>query len=142
MNQQYLRAAINALLVVLWMPALAWAGSITLDKTIASVSPMVLVAVMVLSTLAGVTALLLRIQAELKASGGPLPQPWLFAAAHMSGSWLAGLLAFAIGEAGNMNDWTELIFVIVGSFLGAKFIEKVAEKYLPSAGVPVEGEKP
>ena len=90
-----------------------------------------LIVVIALSTLAGATALVIRIDRELRDKPGVVfERPTLFAVAHMLGSWLAGTLAFILAESQNMNDWGELGFIITASFMGAKFIELVAEKYL------------
>lgn len=135
MTVKYLRMVLRILLVLLWAPTLALAASVvTLQTTLDGVTLPVLSIVVALSTLSGATALLLRIDAELKSSGGgALPRPMLFATAHMCGSWLAGALAFVICEGQDANDWIELAVIIVGAFSGAKFIEFVAEKMLHKA---------
>uniref|UniRef100_UPI0025F63590 hypothetical protein n=1 Tax=uncultured Xylophilus sp. TaxID=296832 RepID=UPI0025F63590 len=60
----------------------------------------------------------------------PLPRPLLFCAAHMLGSWLAGTLAFITAQQQVMDVWLGLGLVIVASFIGAKFVEGAAERYL------------
>lgn len=132
MTVRYLRIVLRILLVLLWAPTLALAASVvTLQVTLEGVTLPVLSIVIALSTLSGATALLLRIDAELKSNAGvSLPRPLLFASAHMCGSWMAGALAFVICEGQDANDWIELAVIIVGAFSGAKFIEFVAEKVL------------
>lgn len=117
-------------LLVIW-PSAVWAASITLGATIDQLTPGVFMIVFALSTLAGVTALVMRIDRELRATPGqPLPRPYLFIACHMLPSWLAGLLAFFICESQNIGDWTELIVIVLSAFTGSKFIEAAVEQYL------------
>lgn len=135
MNTGYLRTILRLLLVGLWTPTLAVAAvAVTLQSTLSDVSGLAVVIVVALSTLSGATALVTRIDRELRdRPDATLPRPWLFASAHMLGSWLAGALAFIIAEGQQFNDWLELGFVIAASFTGAKFIEAIAEKYLAKA---------
>lgn len=131
MNAYYLRTALRLMLVALWVPTLALAGSITLQTTFEGITLTVVSIVAALSTLSGATALVVRIDKELRSQpDATLPRPWLFVSANMLGSWLAATVAFITGEGQDMNDWTELGFIIVASFIGARFLEMIAEKYL------------
>jgi len=131
MNAYYLRVVLRCLLVALWLPTIAFASTITLDKTLEGITFPTVVIVFVLSSLSGATALLQRIDRELRESvTKTLPRPTLFAASHMLGSWLAGCLAFMLAENQNINDWLELGIIVVASFAGAKFIESISEKYM------------
>lgn len=131
MNANYLLTVMRCMLLGLWIPTLAIASTITLDKTLEGITWPTLIIVFALSTMSGATALLQRIDRELRESKDKtLPRPTLFAAAHMLGSWLAGALAFLICEGQDANDWVELGIIIVASFAGAKFIESISEKYL------------
>ncbi len=135
MTYWQLQRRITIMLAAGWPSALVWASNVTLTQTLSSLSFTVCALVAVLSTLSGLTALAMRIDAELRTSASRvLPRPWLFASAHMLGSWLAGILMFAVGEANNINDWVEIILIILGSFGGAKTIEYMTERYLPVAG--------
>lgn len=142
MTVRYLLSIFRLLLLVLWTPTLAMAAmAVTLQKTLSDVPGLVLLIVAGLSTLSGATALVMRIDRELRDKPGTtLLNPALFVSAHMLGSWLAGALAFIIAEGQNFNDWAELGFVITASFTGAKFIETIAEKYLARA-LPPESPK-
>jgi VanZ family protein len=83
-----------------------------------------------ISTLSGVTALTLRIDAELgRHKSKSLPRPILFASSHMLGSWLAGVLSFAISQHLILGIWWQIGFIIVASFTGAKFVERMSELY-------------
>jgi LydA holin phage, holin superfamily III len=117
-------------LILVW-PSVCWAASITLSTTINQLTPGVFMIVFALSTLAGVTALVMRIDRELRAMPGqPLPRPYLFVACHMLPSWLAGLLAFFICESQNVGDWVELILIVLSAFTGSRSIEAAVEQYL------------
>lgn len=131
MNINYLRLCLRALVVLLWLPAVAWAGTlISIDGALSVPLSLVVISTM-LSTMSGATALLIRIDKELQAAPDkPLPRPWLFCGAHMGGSWLAGTLGFIISRHQAVDVWLAMGMVIVASFLGAKFIEMVAERYL------------
>ena len=131
MSLHYLRIVLRCMLIGLWLPAIAFAGTVTLDKTLEGITLATLLIVFVLSSLSGATALLQRIDRELRESlSKTLPRPTLFAGAHMLGSWMAGCLAFLICESSDTNDWLELGVIVVASFAGAKFIEAISEKYL------------
>ena len=119
------------MLAAMWLPGIALASTVTIAKTLEGMTLTALAIVFVLSTLSGATALIQRIDRELRESvDKKLPRPTLFAAAHMLGSWMAGALAFLIAEGQDVNDWLELGIIIVASFAGAKFIESISEKYL------------
>ena len=127
------------MLVLMWAPAAFATTVLVLDGAVS-----IPLAMMVLSTLiaslSGATALVLRIDSQLRASAdAKLPRPWLFASAHMLGSWLAGTLAFILTQQRQSDVWVTLGFVLVASFGGAKFIEAIAEKYLAR---PLPDEKP
>lgn len=131
MNIDYIRITLRCMMLALWLPAIAFASTVTLSQTLSGVTPSALVIVVLLSSLSGATALLQRIDRELRdTNAATLPRPALFACAHMLGSWLAGSLAFILAEGQNVNDWLELGLIICSSFAGAKFIEAVSEKYL------------
>lgn len=133
MTVNYLRTVLWVVLVMLWTPAVALAA--TMQNTLDGVSPRVLATVAILSTLSGATALVLRIDKELRGMepGTKLPRPVLFASAHMLGSWLAGVLGFFIAEGQKIDGWLGFVVIVTMSFVGAKAIEMVAEKYLASA---------
>ena len=131
MTNHYLCVVLRCMLVSLWLPTIAFASTVTLDKTLEGVTLPTLIIVFVLSSLSGATALLQRIDRELRENAAKkLPRPTLFAAAHMLGSWMAGCLAFLLCENQNANDWLELGIIVAASFAGAKFIESISEKYL------------
>lgn len=84
-----------------------------------------------ISTLSGLTALTIRIDVELRrAKEKTLQQPILFVSSHMLGSWLAGILSIAISQINSFGIWAQIMLIIVASFSGAKFVEKVSEIYM------------
>ena len=54
-------------------------------------------------------------RAGLLVSWGKLAFAGLFVGAQVTGTGLAGIIALALGEAGDVNDWLELISIILGS---------------------------
>lgn len=138
-----LRASLWALIACMWSPLLIFpafaAGQTTgpVVEALIAIPPALVGITWVLSTLAGATALVIRIDRELSAAPDkPLPRPWLFCTAHMLGSWLAGALAFIVGQQQQMDVWLALGVVITFSFTGAKSIEWVAERYLAKVAPP------
>lgn len=141
-----LRASLWALIAFMWAPILALPafaaapGTGQVVEALIAIPPALVVISLVLSTLAGATALVIRIDRELSAAPDkPLPRPWLFSSAHMLGSWLSGALAFILGQQQQMDVWLALGVVITFSFTGAKSIEWVAERYLTKAVPATQG---
>lgn len=82
----------------------------------------------IICTLSGIASLLQRIATELKASPGPLPNPVIFCAANLTGSWAAGALAFVSGQSLHLDVWMSLGSMIVASYVGARYIEAWSER--------------
>lgn len=139
----YLTSMLHAVLFFMWTPGLAMAAAVaSAQSDIGSVSWVLACVAILLSTLSGITALLYRVERELRAAPDrPLMRPWLLAISHMACSWSAGALAFLIGEAQDMSDWYELAGVIAASFMGATFIQAAAEKWIGSR-MPVAFDQP
>lgn len=134
-STRYVLSVMRALILLLWTPTIALAGAVVaavgrqplvLDWVVVGVSA-------VLATMAGATALAIRVNNLLLAvqPGEKMVRPWLFAAAHMLGSWSAGTAAFLIGQAQHTEVWTSLLLVLLAAFAGAKFLEMAAERWLP-----------
>ena len=131
-GRSYLIRLQHAVLLFMWLPTLGFAA-VALERggEVASISWALAGVAMLLSTLSGITALLWRVERELReAPDKPLLRPWLFASSHMACSWLAGSLAFSLSEAQNLNEWWELAAVIAASFAGATFVQAAAERIL------------
>jgi hypothetical protein len=142
LTARHLRAAVWVLLLTLWAPVALAVGALATPAApvvavALEVSPLLLLISAALSTLSGATALLLRIDRELTAAPDrPLPRPWLFCSAHMLGSWLAGVMAFIGSQRADLSGWEVLFAVLVASFVGARAIEMVAERWLARFSPP------
>lgn len=118
------------LLVLLLWPLTLSAAVITIQDPFQAITGLHVLIMTAISTLSGVTALTLRIDSELRyAKAKNLPRPVLFVSSHMLGSWLAGILAFALAQHNDFTVWWQIGFVITASFSGAKFVEKMADIY-------------
>lgn len=139
----YLRRALHALVLIMWAPMPVWAAA-TLAQASAGLSDFgeirwsILALAFGLSTLSGATALVWRLDQELRRSpDGKLPRPWLFAASNLMGSWTAGALAWITSQSQSAGVWPTLGLVILLSFGGARAIEAMAEKYLNKPESPL-----
>ena len=66
--------------------------------------------------------------ALLNALKAGLPLKWaIFVAAHLMGSWLAGLLIFFAMEQADVADMTEAVSIGLGSYAGARLMDKWSE---------------
>jgi heme O synthase-like polyprenyltransferase len=126
----YLVLALRILLVIMWLPMPVWAAAVAVDHPFKRIDFPVLALAFGLSTLSGATALVWRLDQELRrAVDGKMPRPFLFAASNLLGSWTAGTLAWVGSQGLEQSIWVTLAFVIAVSFGGARFLEKVSEKY-------------
>lgn len=138
----YLRRSLYSLLLMMWVPMPIWAATLAVDaggfNEFANVSFPVLALAFSLSTLSGATALVWRLDKELRASpDGKLPRPWLFASSNMLGSWTAGALAWLMAQSQGVGVYSTLIIVILLSFGGARALEVLAEKYINRDASPI-----
>jgi hypothetical protein len=149
--------ALKACLALAWTATFAAAYAAALGRDggqggVLGLDPMLLVLTAIISTLSGGTALAWRINdlmlkedERVAAQGGerrPFVRPWLFAGAHMGGSWMAGTLLFLFARAGDWGVWHTLAGVLIASFAGAKFIELAAERWLAVVRLPVPKGEP
>jgi hypothetical protein len=136
---RYTIAVLKLILMMLWPVSVMAAASAPVEPF--GISGMQVLVMSVISTLSGLTALTIRIDAELKKiESETLPRPRLFVSSHMLGSWLAGVLAFSLAEQSNVGIWAEIIAVTVASFSGARFVEAMSEKYLDSVSIKKDKE--
>lgn len=133
------RAAQIAVLALL-LPTAYAAASAPFGSALRDVPLFAWFVIFFLSTLSGAVAMLNRVRKELE-NFGTLRWPGVFIAAHMSGSWLAGAIAFLLGSGNGWPEWTIDVSIILSSFGGAVFIEKFADKWL-SARFGVDITKP
>ena len=150
---QSFSSGVLACFVLMWSSVGAAAAVLVTTKTPElQLDPLLVVLACVISTLAGGTSLAVRVNnllmgGEVGEDGMPKPpqplvRPWLFAAAHMGGSWMAGVAAFLMGRSNDWGVWTVLLGVLFMSFLGAKGIELAAERWLSVVRMPgAEGAK-
>lgn len=146
---KYALSAMRALLAFMWLCVAVSACAQAASAGPQSFSdPWVILWCFVVATLAGGTALAIRInnfllEQDAKIADGqpgqPFVRPWLFAGAHMGGSYLAAIVFFLIGLAMRAEIHYMLLWVLLGSFGGAKTVEKAAEKWLPMT--PLNGPK-
>lgn len=131
---RYVVAISRASLALLWATTAA-AGTLALgDGSTLYIDGLLVVLTAIVSTLAGVTTLAIRVNAkllEVDADGKakPFVRPWLFAISHMLGSWLAGVSIFILSRMNHWDVWTTLFSVLMLSFLGSKGVEMLAEKW-------------
>lgn len=134
---RYVLTALRACLVLAWAGTAAAAGFVLKQTAEITLDPLLILLTCVISTLSGVTALAIRTNNLLMADESkPLVRPWLYAAAHMCGSWMAGVAAFLLGRMNTWDAWTSLFGVLMLSFAGAKALETLAEKWLAVIRLP------
>jgi hypothetical protein len=133
----YLRRALRILVVMMWLPMPVWAAAIATAHPFEAIDFPVLALAFGLSTLSGATALVWRLDQELRKSpDGTLPRPFLFAASNLLGSWTAGTFVWVVLQGSDQGVWTTLAAVIALSFGGARALEKVSEKYSEKLSPP------
>jgi uncharacterized membrane protein YfcA len=136
-SAEYLSRALRILVVLMWLPMPVWAAAIATAHPFDQIDFSVLALAFGLSTLSGATALVWRLDQELRnAPDGKLPRPWLFAASNIFGSWTAGTLAWVAAQGQDAGVWLTLASVIAVSFGGARVLEKVSEKYAEKLSPP------
>lgn len=122
------------LLVVVWPISIA-AAATTVDTTsISSVLTMEsLITVFLLSTLAGATALVVKLDSDLK-KNDVSKNLFLFATSNMLGSWLAGIIGYILAKATSVdNVWNQLLLICLMAYTGARGLEKLSEYRLGKA---------
>lgn len=135
MSISNLLRAIYAFVAVLW-PTLTFAAASTFGSTFEGVGLAAWLMVLVLSTVAGLTALLNRVGKELQTESDrehKIPSLRVFVAANLFGSWLTGLFFFLICEHFNTPDFLQAAVVIGASYVGARLIERTMEGVVDKA---------
>lgn len=120
---------VGKVLLLALYPLTAWAA-VTIMNTLEGLTWGIVGILFFISSLAGLTALVVRLDREVRSTGKPIIAPVLFAAVNMLGAWTAATLAFFVAESWNFSDWSELGLILVASFGGARVLEKVTDKYL------------
>lgn len=139
-STRYLLGVMRASILMGWATT-AIATGITLSTPAPYViDPLVAMLACVVSTLSAVSALAWRVNDLLvKTPERPLVKPWLFAIAHITGSWMGGMFAFFSARVNNSSPDATLMFVLIMSFAGAKGLEVIAEKWMPVIRPPSAG---
>lgn len=139
---RYVLAVFRACIVFAWAGTAAATTIVLAQSAVITLDPLLMLLTCAISTLAGVTALAIRTNNLLMADEGkPLVRPWLYAASHMCGSWMAGSAGFLVGRINGWDVWTSLFGVLMLSFAGAKGLELLAERWLAVVRLP-GGDKP
>lgn len=137
-STRYALFALRLVLLLMWSVTGAAAALTVAQAPILApgVDPWVMLWAASISTLAGGTTLAIRVnnllmQQEADGKPGIFKRPVLFAIAHMGGSWLAGSAGFMAGSAANAPVMYLLFGVLLASFGGAAWLEKLVDKYVP-----------
>ena len=139
-TKNYLRRVLLIAMWAMWLPGLAMAAVLDYESALASIGWLAASVNAAIALLSGLTALLQTIRRELATrEAGRLPNPWVFCAANLTGSLLAGLLGFGVSRwGGHASVWLELVTVAGFAFVGARAVEAVTERvigtYFPGAG--------
>lgn len=130
MRADVLSRRLVLLLVLLSIPTLVWAREVSVEDAVASLlSPATLI-LWLISTMCGVASLLDAIVRALRlAPERIVQQPYLQLASQVLGGWVGGLLMLVAGKANGINGFTVIAMVIVASFIGAKVVVWVGEKW-------------
>lgn len=137
----YVLRSFMACIWLMWAGAAAAAAAVIQQRPTFELDLVLLAMGTLLSTLAGATALAIRINNLLMGdteTGEPRPlvKPWLFASAHMGGSWTAGAAGFLWGRSSQWDVWMSLFVVLVFSFAGSKVLEMLAERLVSNVQLP------
>lgn len=127
-------AMVKLLLCLLW-PAAVMAGPLTFGQAVQQITSLEWMLLAVLTTLAGVTALLIRVSAHVNDApdgtvAAPIRNLYLLVSAHMCGSWLAGIVSFFMAAHLGMPGYLVGFFVPIMSFGGARTLEILYNKYV------------
>lgn len=128
-----------AQLVVLFMwPMAALAAADSLSRAFTSHSSADWIALMLLATVSGLVALLNRIRKSLEAETlekvgkkfeeqDRLILSWkVFAGFHMMGSYMAGFIAFMLGEHFGLDSYLHALIIAFFAWMGAAVIDRMA----------------
>lgn len=141
MSPYRLLAVLKVAVLLCWPPAVR-AAALTFDQAVAQITLRESLLLGVLMTLAGVTALLFRISSHVNAEMDepapmlPIRNLPLLAAAHMCGSWLAGVIAYFAAAHLDMPGLLVGVVVPLASFGGAKTLELMYNRFIADRLAP------
>lgn len=122
---------VKGIVYMLW-PITAMAAGLTLAETVHTTPLLAWLLVILMSAMSGLTSLLNRIK-------DTMPERLvMFCAGHMLGSVLSGVLAFAVCEMTEVPGWGQLVAVIVASYGGAEFVDRMSRRYIDRQAARVE----
>ena len=105
MNRVTVLMMVKLVLVVLW-PTTAYAA-VTIMNTLEGLTWGIVGILFFISSLAGITSLVVRLDREIRFTGKPVTAPVLFAAVNMLGAWTAAVFAFFVrhlAQASRVGD--------------------------------------
>lgn len=135
-STRYLLALLNATCWMVWTGTAAAAGLALNERAGVALSPLlkdplVLAIALAIALAAGFTTLAIRLNMLFSQEPArPLVKPWLFAVAHVGGSFLAAGAALLVASMRQMAADEALLVVLVFAFIGSKVLETLAERYL------------
>lgn len=115
--------AVKAVVYTLW-PVTTLAAQITLGTTLSTVPALAWLMVFILSTVSSLAALLNKLKTDTPS------HVKTYVAAHMLGSWLAGVLTFFVMEAADLADFTEAVGIALAAYAGARLMDKWADAFV------------
>ena len=125
-------------MILLMWPMSVWAAGATLGNLFSAHSAADWGAVMLITTISGMVALMTRIRKSMEADAKEkLGQPFeaqdkmlldwrTFAIFHMVGSYAAGLTMFMIAEHLEWDSYVEALAITAVAWVGAQFMDKLA----------------
>lgn len=123
-------------LLLMMTPACVWAAPLTFGQAVAQVTALEWILVCVLSTFAGVTALLIQVSNAINNAPegvtAPIKNVKLLAGMQMFGSWSAGLVAFFLAPSVGVTGIGTGAFVFMAALGGSKLLELVYNKVIKS----------
>lgn len=123
-------------LLLMMVPACVWASPVTFGQAVEQVTALEWILVCVLSTFAGVTALLIQVSNAInnapEGTVAPIKNVKLLASMQMFGSWSAGLVGFFMAPGLGITGIGTGAFVFMAALGGSKLLELVYNKLIKS----------
>lgn len=128
MKHLHLKLIKLLLVSVIWPVSISVAADTVTKITLESALTMeILLVVFLISTLSGATALVVKLDSDLRADNIS-KNLFVFFTSNIFGSWLAGMVGFLIAKAtGVENVWNQLLMICLMAYTGARGLEKISE---------------
>lgn len=114
--------AVQLVVYTLW-PSAIFAAQVTLGHAVADVPLLAWLTIFILSTVSSLAALLNRLKFDTP------PRLPVFVAAHVLGSWLAGVLIFFVGTAVKLDNFLVVGAIAIGSYAGAQLMDRWSQAF-------------